>query len=110
MKGTMSRYKELLQQREDLDKKLNEVREEELAGVISQIREMVIEWGLSAADIFPEYRVRGAFLGTKGGSRSGVKVAAKYCDPATGQTWSGRGKAPKWIEGQDREKFLIPNP
>jgi DNA-binding protein H-NS len=35
------------------------------------------------------------------------KVAAKYRDPATGQTWTGRGKAPKWIEGQDRTPFVI---
>jgi DNA-binding protein H-NS len=34
-------------------------------------------------------------------------VAAKYRNPATGETWTGRGKAPKWIEGQDRNKFAI---
>jgi DNA-binding protein H-NS len=36
-----------------------------------------------------------------------VKVAPKYRDPATGQTWTGRGKAPKWIQNEDREKFAI---
>jgi len=34
-------------------------------------------------------------------------VAPKYRDPATGKTWTGRGKAPKWIDGKDRSKFLI---
>lgn len=31
----------------------------------------------------------------------------KYRDPQTGKTWSGRGRIPKWIEGKDRENFLI---
>ena len=28
-------------------------------------------------------------------------------NPATGETWTGRGKAPKWIQDQDRAQFLI---
>jgi DNA-binding protein H-NS len=31
----------------------------------------------------------------------------KYRDPATGATWSGRGKAPRWLTGHDRDEFLI---
>ncbi len=39
-------------------------------------------------------------------------VAAKYRHPQTGATWTGRGKAPRWIstaeaEGQNRSEFLI---
>ena len=43
----------------------------------------------------------------KVGKSNGGKVAAKYRDPATGQSWTGRGKAPKWIDGKDRAQFLI---
>ena len=33
---------------------------------------------------------------------------AKYRDPMTGATWSGRGPAPKWLaSAKDRTKFLI---
>ena len=35
------------------------------------------------------------------------KVAAKYKNPSTEETWTGRGKAPIWIAGKDRTKFLI---
>ena len=36
------------------------------------------------------------------------KVAPKYKNPADPtQTWTGRGKAPKWIEGKDRAAFAI---
>lgn len=39
-------------------------------------------------------------------------VAPKYRHPETGETWTGRGKAPKWISaaeaaGQHRDQFLI---
>lgn len=34
-------------------------------------------------------------------------VAAKYQDPATGQTWTGRGKEPAWIRRKNRELFKI---
>ena len=48
----------------------------------------------------------GSSKGTKKSSGRS-RVAAKYRDPSSGQTWSGRGKAPKWIDAQERSKFLI---
>ncbi len=30
----------------------------------------------------------------------GGKVAPKYRHPATGETWSGRGKPPKWLAAE----------
>lgn len=36
------------------------------------------------------------------------KQPAKYINPETGATWSGRGPAPAWLAGaSDRSKFLI---
>jgi DNA-binding protein H-NS len=55
---------------------------------------------LTAEDVFPPARARSS-------ANAGAKVAPKYRDPATGQTWTGRGKPPKWIADQDREKFAI---
>lgn len=39
-------------------------------------------------------------------------VPAKYRNPTTGDTWTGRGKAPRWVvdaeaSGQSRDQFLI---
>jgi DNA-binding protein H-NS len=34
-------------------------------------------------------------------------VAAKYRDPESGATWSGRGRAPHWIADKNRDDFLI---
>jgi len=95
----MPSYKELVKQRESLDQQIQQARREELAGAVSQVRALVAEFGLTAQDVFPSGRARSA--------SSGSKVAPKYRNPATGQTWTGRGKPPRWIQGQDREQFAI---
>jgi DNA-binding protein H-NS len=92
--------KDLLQQREALEKAITEARQSEISAAVAKVREIVAEYGLTAQDVFPG-------RGGKSASKGVSKVAAKYRDPATGQTWTGRGKAPKWIEGQDRTQFLI---
>ena len=94
--------KDLLQQREALEKAIAEARQNEISAAVAQVRAIVAEYGLTAQDVFPGRAGKAA--GAKAG---GSKVAAKYRDPATGQTWTGRGKAPKWIDGKSREQFLI---
>ncbi|WP_413215926.1 H-NS family nucleoid-associated regulatory protein [Paraburkholderia kururiensis] len=32
---------------------------------------------------------------------------AKYRDPVSGATWSGRRRAPGWIAGRDRDAFAV---
>jgi len=39
-------------------------------------------------------------------SRRGPQPA-KYRDPESGATWSGRGREPSWLVGKDREAFAI---
>lgn len=95
----MASYKELLQQRSLLEQEIQEARQRELADAVSQVRALVTEYELTADDVFPPARV------TRGGQ--GVKVAPKYRNPLTGDTWTGRGKAPKWIQGQERSQFAI---
>ena len=94
-------YKELLAQREALEQAIAQARQSEISSAVAKVRELVAEFGLTVQDVFPG-------RATKSGAPKAVsKVAAKYRDPATGQTWTGRGKAPKWIDGKDRAAFLI---
>lgn len=95
----MSTYKELLKQREELERQISEARERELSDAVTKVRNLIAEYSLTADDVFPPARSRS--------TNAGTKVAPKYRDPATGQTWTGRGKPPKWIVDQDREKFAI---
>ena len=96
----MTSYKELLKQREALEQQISEARRRELSDAVSQVRALVAEYGLTAQDVFAAGK-------TSRSSTAGTKVAPKYRDPATGQTWTGRGKAPKWIQNENREKFAI---
>ncbi|WPB56033.1 H-NS histone family protein [Xylophilus sp. GOD-11R] len=97
----MTTYKELLKQREALEAQISDARQRELSDAVTRVRGLIEEFGLTAADVFPPARGRGV------SSAKGGKVAAKYRDPATGATWTGRGKAPKWIADQDRTQFAI---
>ncbi len=71
----------------------------ELDVVIADVRAKVTEYGLTEQDIFPKKRGRRA--------ASATPVPAKYRNPKTGETWSGRGRAPLWIAGRNRNRFLI---
>ena len=80
----------LLAQRAELDKKITDARREKRADVIAKIRTLMAEHGLSAADIAGKVSVVRAPVSTG-------KVAAKYRNAATGDTWSGRGLQPRWM-------------
>lgn len=94
----MSSYKELLAQRELLDKQIKEAIQREKADGIAKAKLIIEQYHLTAADLFSR---------KAGVKSSSGKVAPKYRNPATGETWTGRGKAPKWIEGRDRSNFII---
>ena len=95
-----SSYKDLVAQREALERQIHAARTAELADAVAKARSIIAEYSLTSEDVFPPARGRR-------GSSSGMKVEAKYRNPTTGETWTGRGKAPKWIANEDRQKFLI---
>ncbi|MGV0960073.1 MAG: H-NS family nucleoid-associated regulatory protein [Limnohabitans sp.] len=96
----MTTLAQLLAQKADLEAQIEAARKAENADAIAKVKALVAEHGLTAQDIFGS-----AKRGAKAGARA--TVAPKYRDHATGATWTGRGKAPKWIDGQDRSKFAI---
>ncbi|MEW6343140.1 MAG: H-NS histone family protein [Paraburkholderia sp.] len=97
----MSSYKELLAQREKLEKQIEEAKSREYAEVLNEIKQKMADYGITLAELGGG-RGKNAKVG-----RPRAGVAPKYRDPDSGSTWSGRGKPPRWIAGQDREKFLI---
>ncbi|MDO5653091.1 MAG: H-NS histone family protein [Brachymonas sp.] len=96
----MSELQSLLQEREALENKIRQARQEQLAQAIAACRKLIDEHQLTAADLFG---------GAKGRRKSttGIKVAPKYRNPATGDTWTGRGKPPRWIQDKNRDDYLI---
>jgi DNA-binding protein H-NS len=99
----MSSYKELLAQREKLEKQIEEAKAREYAEVLDEIKQKMADYGITLAEL------GGGRASSKNAkaNRSRASVAPKYRDPDSGSTWSGRGKPPRWIAGKDREKFLI---
>ncbi len=90
---------ELLAQKAELEAKITETRQQELADAIAQVKTLIEAHGLTAVDIFGGKKARGT---KKSGS-----VAAKYRDPISGSSWTGRGLPPKWLAGKNREDYLI---
>lgn len=46
-------YKDLLAQREALEKAIEQARQNEIAGAVTKVRELVAEYGLTVQDVFP---------------------------------------------------------
>lgn len=103
----MTTYAELQQQIAELQSQAEELRKHELAEIIADIKQKVAIYGLSAADLgLHPFREPAALQKAK----SALK--AKYRDPATGETWVGRGATPKWMRaylemGRNKDDFLI---
>ena len=76
--------------------------------MINQIKSLLAEHGLSVADL----GLKPSKPASTGSSTAGKKVAPKYRNQATGETWTGRGLQPKWIQaaiasGKKLEDFAI---
>ncbi|WP_309467783.1 H-NS histone family protein [Comamonas sp.] len=97
MSTNITSYKELLAQREALEQQITAARKAEVADAVQKIRGLVESFGLTQEDVFPLTKPK----------REASAVAPKYRDPATGQTWTGRGKPPVWIKDKDRSQFAI---
>ncbi len=91
----MTDYKTLLARKAELDAQIAQAHAEHKAEGIAAARALIQEHSLTAADVFPAAKPKGSV------------GAPKYRDPATGATWTGRGKPPNWIVGKDRTPFQI---
>jgi DNA-binding protein H-NS len=112
MSGQLAKIK---QQIAALEKQAQELLREENKKVIDRVKGLIAKHGLSAADLgFSDAGgpksvsvspVKGMERRSAGRKSGGVPM---YRDPASGKTWTGRGKPPAWIAGaKDRGLFLI---
>jgi DNA-binding protein H-NS len=102
----MKTYSDITAEIARLQELADKMRSAEKAGVVGRIREAIAVYGITAAD-----------LGLAGSGRSQAGPAksskvpmgvAKYRDPASGKSWTGRGKPPNWIlTAKDRTAFLL---
>jgi DNA-binding protein H-NS len=97
---------ELLNQKAELERQIAAAQSETRAKAISDVRALMAEHGLTAADLIssPVRRHPRAVKASK-------PVAAKYKDDH-GNSWSGRGLKPKWLTaelaaGKTIDQFVV---
>ena len=100
----MSTLQELMAQKEALERQIEQTLKKDRNEAIEKVRTLMAEYGLSVADL--------GKAPSKVAITKGNKVAAKYRDAATGDTWSGRGLQPKWLKaalaaGRRIEDFAV---
>lgn len=108
--GTYLSEKEKIEQEiERLKANARALVERHRGPALESILHAMREYDISPQDVANAYN-----SANKGSRRSGSKqtVAPKYRDPATGKTWTGRGRTPRWLtaaeeQGQHRDTFLI---
>ena len=97
--------------------KRREKREGAVAALRAEMERKAAELGVSPGELFaqgePRPSAKQATRGRKPRSDVGAKraVAVRYRGP-NGETWSGRGRMPRWLaaleaEGRGRKKFAV---
>ncbi len=90
----MSSYSDLINQAQALMAQAEQVRKQELANVIADIKAKMKEYGITVADLGGG---AGAPRKAAGKSKSKSTAPAKYRGP-NGETWAGGlGRKPEWV-------------
>jgi|SRR5690606_3120642 len=99
-----------------LQKQAQALQNKQRSPVIASIVRSMREYDITPDEISAAFNKKKAARSTLGPGKaaSTVKrtVPPKYKHPETGVTWTGRGKAPRWVsdaeaEGKSRDQFLI---
>lgn len=103
----MASYLELQAQIQELQKQAAEQRKHELANAVGNIKSIMAEYGITPDDL--GFRTATGFAKQR---RTSTTTEAKYRDPESNMSWSGRGRRPEWIAkaleaGKTLEDFLI---
>lgn len=101
----MASLQELIAKKEALEHEIEQAKTKDRSEAIAKVRTLMDEYGLTVADLAVQ-------RGSKQRGGKGTKVAAKFRNTATGETWSGRGLQPKWLKaalagGQKLGDFAI---
>jgi DNA-binding protein H-NS len=98
LEDTMTSYADYVEQIEKLQSLAEAARKDEINGAIKKIRDLMQLHGVTLSDLSD---VRAKPAKAKG------TVAAQFKNPESGETWTGRGRAPRWLDGKAKEAFRI---
>ena len=125
----MQTFEQIQQQILDLQKQADTMRKQAMVAAIKEVKRLVNLYSLGYADIgitvgtpakkgapAPKAKAQKSAKPGKATKKASADkraaVAPKYRDSETGQTWTGRGKAPTWLAnkmaaGASKESFKI---
>lgn len=106
---------ELLAEKDALEAEIKARTQAELAADLAEIKRLAVKHGLAGEQLLA------LALGKPAGVRQVARgdderekkaIPPKYRNPATGESWTGRGLKPKWLaqalgEGKSLDEFLI---
>ena len=97
----MTSYAEYVEQIAKLQALAETARHNEINDAIKKIKELMQLHGVSVEDLSSGRSAKA--------TKAKATVAAQFKNPETGETWTGRGRAPRWLDGKDKEQFRINN-
>ena len=105
----MPTLQEMIAEKEALEKQIEEATSHGRSEAIAKVKALMAEHGLKVADLGGK---AGSAPKSAGKAKTGAKVAAKYRNGATNETWSGRGLQPRWLKaaiasGKKIEDFAV---
>jgi DNA-binding protein H-NS len=95
----MTTYAEYVEQIAKLQSLAEAARKDEINGAIQKIKELMQLHGVTVDDLAAGSRAKP--VKAKG------SVPAQFKNPETGETWTGRGRAPLWLAGKERDAYRI---
>lgn len=95
----MTTYAEYIEQIAKLQKLADTARTNEIDGAIQKIKDLMELHGVSVADLSSVPRAKSA--------KAKSSVPAQFKNPESGETWTGRGRSPRWLDGKDKEQYRI---
>ncbi|WP_321884053.1 H-NS histone family protein [Burkholderia cepacia] len=90
----MKKFREYIKSISYIEKKVNEERDLYREHVLLEVRYAIDAFDLTHEELFPR-------------DKKSRKAEARYINPETGVTWSGRGREPHWIRGKDRRQYEL---
>lgn len=91
----MTSLQELVAQKEALEQQIAQIKRDERADALRNARSLVDIYELTIEELFGKQK------------STGKGAAIKYRNSETGETWSGRGRAPRWLDGKNRQDFAV---
>jgi DNA-binding protein H-NS len=95
----MTSYAEYVEQIAKLQSLAVAARKNEINDAIRKIKDLMQLHGVTVDDLSSPNRLKD--VKAKG------TVAVQFKNPESGETWTGRGRSPRWLDGKDKEEYRI---